>query len=198
MNLRHYVLIASVIAAGFLMPVLWKFVSRNAYEAAEYTVERTDTPFEIRQYPDLMVATTLMTPKNRDGSFMRLFGYISGKNKASEEIAMTVPVFIDDQTSDDARSMAFVLPRSLSESGAPAPLNADVQVDTRTGGRFAVIRFSGELNDQTRDTNEKKLRDWMAENDLESAGQTAESAGYDPPLTPGFLKRNEVLIRILK
>ena len=25
---------------------------------------------------------------------------------------------------------------------------------------------------------------------------TAEAAGYDPPFTPGFMRRNEVLIRI--
>lgn len=196
MNARYFVLIGSIIAASILIPILWKFVSRDAYEAAEYTVETTDGEFEIRRYPDLMIAKTPMNPSQRDGSFMRLFGYISGKNEASEEIAMTVPVFIDDQSSEN-NSMAFVLPKTMTLSSAPAPLSDNVKVDTRKGGRFAVVRFSGELNDKTRESNEDKLRQWMEDHELQSTGQPAESAGYDPPLTPGFMKRNEVLIRIL-
>ena len=36
----------------------WKFTARNAYESARYTVIESSGPFEIREYPDLMLVST--------------------------------------------------------------------------------------------------------------------------------------------
>ena len=36
----------------------WKLTARGAYESAEYTVRDSDAPFEIREYPDLVLAAT--------------------------------------------------------------------------------------------------------------------------------------------
>jgi hypothetical protein len=78
----------------------WKLTSRTAYETAEYTVVKTDGKFEIREYPDLMMATTNMALDQRnggDGSFSRLFRYITGANDGKQKIAMTTPVFMESQ-----------------------------------------------------------------------------------------------------
>ena len=52
----------------------WKLTSRSAYESAEYEIVEQDGPFEIREYPDLMLASTRMRTgsQGNDGSFMRL------------------------------------------------------------------------------------------------------------------------------
>ena len=56
----------------------WKLTARNAYEAAEYKTLDQEGQFEIREYPELMLATTSMkvASQGEDGSFMRLFRYM--------------------------------------------------------------------------------------------------------------------------
>lgn len=60
----------------------WNMMVRAAYESAEYQVIESDGKFEGREYPDLMLVatTTKLDAQGRDGSFMRLFRYISQRN----------------------------------------------------------------------------------------------------------------------
>ena len=59
-----------------------------------------------------------------------------------------------------------------------------------------MIRFAGQLDSQVARKQEAKLREWMERRDLEGVLES-EYAGYDPPFTPGPLRRNEVLIRLV-
>jgi hypothetical protein len=131
---------------------------------------------------------------------MKLFGYISGANTQGEKIAMTTPVFMENQDAGVRVQMGFVMPKDVAQKGVPNPTEAKVQIRKRAGGRFAVIRFSGQLNSNSAGKAETKLREWMKTKKLvadESApGGGVETAGYDPPFTPGPLRRNEVLIRL--
>jgi hypothetical protein len=175
----------------------WRFTARSAYESAEYTVLESDGPFEIREYPDLMMATTNMQfeLQGDDGSFMRLFRYISGANDREQKVAMTIPVFMESKARDDQDQMGFVIPKKVSEERVPEPSNNNVQIRSRIGGRFAVVRFSGQTNSDSYAKFEKELRRKMNENEL-NGDADAEYASYDPPWTPGPLRRNEILIRI--
>jgi hypothetical protein len=175
----------------------WKLTSRSAYESADYTVIESEAPFEVREYPDLLMATTetQFSSQGDDGSFMRLFGYISGANEGKQKVAMTTPVFMDREADGEPGQMGFVIPTAVLETGAPKPSRDDVDLKSRRGGRFAVIRFSGRLNSTTFASAEERLREWMAREGL-TAGDKTESAGYDPPWTPGPFRRNELLIRL--
>jgi hypothetical protein len=180
----------------------WNTMARAAYESAEYKVVESDGKFEVREYPDLMLVatTTKLDAQGRNGSFMKLFRYISGANESDKKIAMTTPVFMENDKEDSAVRMGFVMPKDISAEGVPAPSGEGVDVRKRAGGRFAVLRFSGQLNAKSAEESETKLRTWMAtkglvaDDSLESSG--VETAGYDPPFTPGPLRRNEVLIRL--
>ena len=182
--------------------VAWNTMARSAYESAEYKVVTADGKFEVREYPDLMLVatTTKVDSQGRDGSFMKLFRYISGANESDKKISMTTPVFMENDKSDSAVQMGFVMPKDIAVEGVPAPTGEGVDVRKRIGGRFAVLRFSGQLNAKLAKESEAKLRTWMAAKELvaddavESSG--VETAGYDPPFTPGPLRRNEVLIRL--
>ena len=175
----------------------WKTTARSAYESAEYTILESDGRFETREYPDLMMATTKMQfdSQGEDGSFMRLFRYISGANESKQKVAMTTPVFMEPETQDDQGRMGFVIPKKVSEQRIPEPSNDDVQVRKRHGGRFAVIRFPGRTSKESLGKAEADLREWMKAKGLIGDGD-AEFAGYDPPWTPGPLRRNEILIRL--
>ena len=101
---------------------------------------------------------------------------------------------------DSMVQMGFVMPKELASSEVPTPTGQGVAVRKRSGGRFAVIRFAGQLDAKSAKDSELKLREWMgaqglkADDAAESSG--VETAGYDPPFTPGPLRRNEVLIRL--
>ena len=127
---------------------------------------------------------------------MRLFRYISGDNQAKQKIAMTTPVFMESDQKTTAVSMGFVMPGELAAQGAPEPKSDGVEIRERPAGRFAVIRFAGQLDSQVARKQEAKLREWMERRGLEGVLES-EYAGYDPPFTPGPLRRNEVLIRLV-
>jgi DNA gyrase inhibitor GyrI len=75
----------------------------------------------------------------------------------------------------------------------PAPAGTDVHLSELPPRRMAVIRFSGRVTDELIAGKESELRAWLA-----AKGLTARAAPlyayYNDPFTPGFLRRNEVLI----
>jgi hypothetical protein len=202
--MKHKTMIYLSVTAIFVLAGIfaWNTMARAAYESAEYKVVESDGKFEVREYPDLMLVatTTKLDAQGRDGSFMKLFRYISGANQSDKKISMTTPVFMENDKADSTVQMGFVMPKQVAESGVPAPTGEGVDVRKRAGGRFAVLRFSGQLTTKLAKDSEAKLRTWMAakelvaDDSLESSG--VETAGYDPPFTPGPLRRNEVLIRL--
>jgi DNA gyrase inhibitor GyrI len=193
---------AAAVTFLFLSIFAWKTLVAEDYETAEYRVIEKDGRFEIREYPDLMMAatSTQLDAQGRDGSFMKLFRYISGANASGQKISMTTPVFMGKEEGSSAVQMGFVMPKEVAVKGIPKPTGEQVEIRKRNGGRFAVIRFSGQMNSKTSQSAEEKLRAWMKEKNLVESDSDVESgvetAGYDAPYVPSFLRRNEVLIRL--
>ena len=190
-----YFVLTTVLLVVFFFS--WKLTARSAYESAAYTVVDSAGPFEIREYPDLMLVITdsKAQPANKDKRFMRLFRYIQGANQQEQKVSMTTPVFMDPETENTSGKMAFVIPQKTAAEGIPVPTGDNVRIQKRQGGRFAVYRFNGRLNKASTAKAEQKLRYWMKEKGLNQKG-SMEAAGYDPPWTPGPLRRNEILIRL--
>ncbi|MGA3269249.1 MAG: heme-binding protein [Verrucomicrobiota bacterium] len=168
--------------------------SRAGYESAPCQVVRSTGKFELRDYPALMVVETPMTRtgNNADGSFMRLFRFITGGNKAKQKIAMTTPVFMSG--SDTNATMAFVLPAKLQTGAVPKPTDGSLTVRELPAGRFAVLRFWGGRNAKNEAVALQRLKDWMKAEGLNVMSPPV-FAYFDPPWTPGFLRRNEVMLR---
>lgn len=168
--------------------------SRSAYESAPYRVVRTAGQFEVRDYPPLTLVETSMNGPNQgaDGSFNRLFTFITGGNASKQKIAMTTPVFMTSNESN--ATMAFVMPQKLNLSEVPQPLDSAVGVRELPPGRFAVLRFQGGRNARNEAAALQGLKDWMKTEGL-SGLPPPVFAYFDPPWTPGFLRRNEVMLR---
>jgi DNA gyrase inhibitor GyrI len=168
--------------------------SRSAYESAPYHVVRADGKFELRDYPPLKVVETPMSVSgsSADGSFMRLFRFISGNNAAKQKIAMTTPVFMSGSGSN--ATMAFVLPAKLPAGEVPKPTDGAVTVRELPAGRFAVLRFRGGRNAKNEAESLAKLKAWMEKQGL-SVLSPPVYGYFDPPWTPPFLRRNEVMLR---
>ena len=202
MRMTRRSLIPAVLAASAALGPAAAEVAM-AIEQPEYTVVRQDGAFELRRYAPYLVAETEVESEFMQAgnvAFGRLFRYISGANESKQKIAMTTPVFMENQDSGASVQMGFVMPKEIANEGVPKPTGEQVEVRTRSGGRFAVVRFSGQLSSKTAKEFEAKLRTWMDSKGLVAQepenGGGVETAGYDPPFTPGPLRRNEVLIRI--
>jgi hypothetical protein len=176
--------------------------NEEQYESAEYKVLLSEGKFEVREYPDLMLAATTANQggAGADGSFMKLFRYISGGNEANQKIPMTTPVFMSKPTASSSGQMGFVMPKEVAEQGVPNPTVGQVAVRKRPGGQFAVIRFSGVMTSKLIEQFAAELRAWMEGKGLKAddaaEGGSFETAGYDSPFTPGPERRNEILIRL--
>lgn len=168
--------------------------SRAATETAPYTVVEAEDAFEIRDYEALHLAKVSMPGDSMNGGFMKLFRFIDGANERSEKIAMTTPVIV--QRSAGGSSMSFVMPKASVAQGLPAP-KGEVKLDQLAAVRVAAVRFSGRSSESKEQEQLARLRTWAQAKGLELEGEPL-LAYYDPPWTPGFLRRNEVLLRLKK
>ena len=185
-----------------VIPSMNPVKAAEEYETAEYKVIESAGQMEIREYPDLMLAatTTKLDSPDSGGSFLMLFRYISGANESKQKISMTTPVFMEGQKDGESVQMGFIMPKKVTAQGVPKPTIGQVKVRKRPGGRFATVRFSGMMTQESVEEAETKLRDWMKSKGLipdDSAdGDGIETAVYDSPFTPGAERRNELLIRL--
>lgn len=168
--------------------------TRAGYKTAPYTVARSAGKFELRDYPALTVAETSAAPTGgaEDGSFQRLFRFIAGGNEAKQKIAMTTPVFMTGGT--NIPTMAFVMPEKLGLRETPKPSDSAVKVRELPAGRFAVFRYSGGRKANNEIKSLERLKTWMATEGLVAASEPVYGY-FDPPWTPPFLRRNEVMLR---
>ena len=169
--------------------------SRAATESPVYRVIRTDGKVEIREYPGLVLATTPMAGEGMNGSFGQLFRFIDGGNESSEKIAMTSPVLID--TASDAKTMSFIMPKATVEKGVPKPAAENVSVGKVAAATLAVLRFGGGRTAENEAKAIADLKAWLAAQKIAAKGAPM-FAYYDPPWTPVFMRRNEVMVRIDK
>jgi hypothetical protein len=167
--------------------------TRAGYESAPYKVVRSDGKFELRDYPALTVVETPMAnPNGSDGSFMRLFRFITGANEGKQKIAMTTPVFMSGSATN--LTMAFVLPAKMNTAAVPKPAEGALTVRELPAGRFAVLRYSGGRNAKNEAESLARLQSWLERERL--TAMPGPVYGYfDPPWTPAFLRRNEVMLR---
>jgi len=185
-------------------------------EIAPYKVisSAQDSKIEIRNYERMVLVSTPMTGDERNGSFRRLFNYISGENKALEKIAMTAPVFMDgedqegvkipmtapvfmDGDDNEVRMMSFVMPESFTLETTPAPTNTDVKVQEIKDYKVGAIIFNGRLSESNIKKHRALLEQWIADADYVVTGPV-KTAGYNAPFTLPAMRRNEVLIPVKK
>jgi DNA gyrase inhibitor GyrI len=184
-------MIAVAVVISIVLANAGRAASRGGYESAPYQVTRSDGEFELRDYPSLIIAETPL--RGSDDAFMRLFRYLDGQNADARKIPMTTPVFMTSASTN--ATMAFVMPATMTTTNTPQPRNRDVAISTIVGGRFAVLRFGGRRTRANESKAHAALVERMKQENLTPVGEPI-FAYFDPPWTPVFLRRNEVMLRI--
>ncbi len=177
-----------------LLSSLFAGCGESKYQSPEYKVVQKEGSFEIRDYPELTIVSTPMQKRGEDGSFMKLFRFISGRNERTQKISMTTPVLM---TGAESGIMSFILPEDVVRQGVPTPSNPEVTISTKPPARYATYRFSGPSKPHPSEVAAKKLLAWVDSKHLPTPGSPSPIyAYYNPPWTPGFMRRNEVLLRL--
>jgi hypothetical protein len=184
-----------------------------SYEEPDYTVIYEDGDIEYREYAPYLIAETIMA--NEDGykdagneGFRRLFRYITGNNRSQSDISMTVPVQqtqvsekiamtvpVQQTDSNQGWSLAFTLPSTYTMETAPVPADSRIQVREVPRRIMAVLRYSGRWTEKNFTRKTSVLRAALEQHDVESIGEV-QSAVYNGPFTPPFLRRNEVMVEV--
>jgi len=170
-------------------------------ETLTYDITGKIGEIELRKYPEIILAT--VRDFKDDSGFDLLFKYITGNNQGRGKISMTAPVITSEQITMiapvviDEQSMSFIMPVGKTRDDLPDPLDNRVQITTQPSREIAVIRFRGYAKKVDVDDVTSRLL-----NGLNKAGIITRGPfflmRYNPPWTPGFLRRNEVGIEIVR
>lgn len=184
-----------------------------AIEKPEYKVVFVDGAVEYRLYQSFIVAETEIIGLEswKDASnegFRRLFKYITGDNNGEEKIAMTAPVQqskiqaedvvfnqAEPLTTKSGWKVGFMLPSSYSIVDAPMPVDERIEIRTVPEKLVAAIRYSGRWTTRNFDKYESRLMAALMEENIEILGES-ETAFYNPPFVPPFMRRNEILVEV--
>ncbi|UCH28370.1 MAG: heme-binding protein [Myxococcales bacterium] len=180
-----------------------------AYESPKYRVTEQLGSVEIREYEPYLVAETVVdgtieSAGNR--GFRILARYIFGANRDSRKVSMTSPVTqekaegtklamttpVTQAKRGDQYTIRFMMPSEYSRDSLPTPNDARVQIREVPTKVYAAIRYSGTWSRRNYDKHLEELRTALSAEGFESVGEPVW-ARYNPPFTPWFLRRNEIL-----
>lgn len=211
----------NIISAGVISLLLsgCSVFGANVYEEPSFQIVATEGKVEIREYPSILVAQTTVEGSEdemRNTAFRRLFRYITGNNAGEKSIEMTTPV-MEQSASSQGKSiemtapvmvqdepvegeirkweMSFVMPKEYSLDNVPKPKDPTVRIKELPARTVAVLTFSGSLDQSNVDENQAILERWI-ENSKYRATSRPRTAGYNPPWTLPFLRRNEIHVDV--
>ena len=167
-------------------------------EQQVYEVLEEYPDFELRHYPDHLVAETQVGgPFELAGNvaFPRLARYIGGHNRSSRKLAMTAPVVQEQDPRSRHYVVGFVMPAGVSADDLPDPLDSKVHTRRVPAETVAALRFSGRWSRRSFEKRTEQLLAAVDRAGLDVVG-TPRYARYDPPWTPWFLRRNEVVVPV--
>lgn len=167
-------------------------------EQQPYEVLEQHPDFELRRYPEHVVAETEVGgPFELAGNlaFPRLARYINGHNRGARKIAMTAPVVQEQEPGERRFVVGFVMPAEVGAEDLPVPSDAAVHVRRVPEHTAAARRFSGRWSRRSFEKHAAELLAAVASAGLEVVG-VPRYARFDPPWTPWFLRRNEVVVPV--
>lgn len=218
---RILAIVLAIAGTGRLGLGIFFWRAANALEQPSYRVlQQLGQGVELRRYDEYVVAETeIRTSSMKAGTgkgFGVVAGYIFGKNKPKSKMAMTAPVRVTAKSggekmsmtapvrtaqSDGSTRVSFVLEKAYSTRSAPRPLDSKVRVKAIKPHVLAARRFSGPPPTEARVARERtRILAELEARGLQPAPASDEDTlvyGYhDPFMTPNFLRRNEVCVRV--
>lgn len=201
---------AAAVGATMLGAAVIYYFREKATPGPDYRVLSSEGDLEIRDYPSIIVAETVVRGARKSAlsqGFGILADYIFAKSRGGEALPMTVPVLQDasdpmgtdppvfDDMVEGGWRMRFVMPEGRTTRDLPEPPEGVslVEIPAR---RVGAVRFGGVADDGRLAEQENRLRGWLIRHE-ERADAEAEYAFYNSPMIPPALRRSEVLIPLI-
>jgi SOUL heme-binding protein len=190
--------------------------SAQAIEQPKYSVVQSNDVYEIRKYEPYIVAEVVVPgPESEAGgqAFSMLGGYIFGKNKGERKLEMTAPV-VQTPVAAPASStkiemtapvvqtpiqngflVQFMMPSAYTLATLPEPLDTKVKLRQVEGKTVAAHRYSGSWSQSNYDEHLNILKTALTKDGVKTLGEPLYSR-YNPPITPWFLRKNEIWFNV--
>lgn len=185
-------------SAGLLLLLIWLWsgVAMAAdIEEPAWQLRDSFDGVELRDYaPSIQAKTVLAHGGETSTGFRRLAGFIFGGNDRSQKIAMTAPV--QETLQEQGPVMAFTMPSRYSLAELPRPVDARITLEEVPARTVAVLRFSGWATDAAVARRTRQLLSALEQRDIAPVGVPSLNQ-YNPPWTPPFLRRNEIMVEVL-
>jgi len=182
-------------------------------EQQRYEVIRQGPGFQLRRYLAHLVAEVEVDGSFEgagNAAFRPLVAYIRGQNRTSESLAMTAPVLqrrddadhtpaaaetVTTETAPGRYVVSFVMPQGATSESLPDPGDAQVTIRAVPEELAAVARYSGRWTSAAYEQQTDRLLRAVRADGLETTGPP-RFARFDPPWTPWFRRRNEVVVPV--
>jgi len=215
-----------MVAAGVVAVLLggWVVVgvaSVSGVESPEYEVVTKAAGYEIRSYGPLIIAETVVDAPYRESinqGFGRVANYIFGNNTTDASIAMTTPVLHEPvgtapesaeprsekiamttpvlhEPVESGYALAFVMPAEYTMDTLPKPNRDNVHIREVPARTLAALKFRGYARERTAERKTRTLLERLERDGVAVIGEPFV-AQYDPPWTPPFMRRNEILVEV--
>jgi hypothetical protein len=206
-------MVALMLAVSGLVLVMGEVMAQEEeVEQPSYEVIGAVGLIEIRQYGPRLAAEADMgagsgIEAEQESAFMALAAFIFAQNRQGPEVAMTAPVTIEQavpiamtapvamEPGERGQVMRFFMPAEYTLETLPRPGDDRVRIVTVPAQTLAVLRFSGEADDEQVVERKAELLAGLAGSGWETIGEPG-FFGYDPPMTPLELRRNEVFVEV--
>lgn len=217
-------IVLGIIFSLFLLWISYGYFSLKGIEEPSYQVLEKVGKAEIREYDSMIIAKVIVEGNRREATnkgFSLLADYIFGNNVSEQDIKMTTPVksegseikmttpVIAESVSQEIKMttpvqsekeegkyvISFVMPAKYTLETLPKPVNSRVLIEEIPKKKYAALKFSGFVWDEKVAKKEAQLLEILREEGVEFEGKVSLSQ-YNPPLTPWFMRRNEIWVEL--
>ena len=195
MNLKILIILCCVLGIGLM--VVW-FLVPKFLEQPSYSIIKKEREFEIRRYEAMLLQSVNVSGDQYSSlrkGFRPLVSYIGGKKRDGVKISMTAPVFQALGENEEDWVISFSMPSKYTKASLPNPSDDSLFSEELNPSTAAVIRFNGKANEKMLLEKTEALLDWLQDTDYLITSRP-KYMFYNDPSTPGFLRRNEVMVLI--
>ena len=168
-------------------------------ENPKYTILEKNNHFQIRKYDEMTIAKITTVGERYEGlrkGFIPLARYIGAKDREGPKISMTAPV-MQQKIINDNWEISFYMPSKFDTDQLPISENNQIKIVTTPSTIMAVITFSGVAKTELLENKFTNLIKWIEEINYEIIlGSKPIYSYYNDPSTPGFLRKNEIMIPV--
>ena len=198
-NKKMYIIIlSSLIILPLLIFGFWILIP-FFLENPKYTILEKNNHFQIRKYDEMTIAKITTVGERYEGlrkGFIPLARYIGAKDREGPKISMTAPV-MQQKIINDNWEISFYMPSKFDTDQLPISENNQIKIVTTPSTIMAVITFSGVAKTELLENKFTNLIKWIEKINYEIIlGSKPIYSYYNDPSTPGFLRKNEIMIPV--